>query len=94
MIPDEGPSPLQAPSRVEISAAGRQVVVEAPEPLKVVADTALSVWHTTDDPNMRRGFGLTEAFLDRPAGPLPEELTLPARLTLVEPPDDEPRARR
>lgn len=90
----DGPAPLQAPARVEISAAGRQVVVEAPEPLKTVADTALSVWHTTDDPQMRRGFGLTDTYLDRPSGPLPEELTLPARLTLVETDDGQPRARR
>lgn len=90
--PEAPPSPPPT-TRVEIAAAGHQVVIEAPDPLEVVAAKALEVWKETDDPKLVRGFGTLGFTVEVPAGPLPPELTLPARLT-EEPCDDRTRARR
>lgn len=81
MTPDGVPSPAPV-TRVEIAAGGHQVVVEAPEPLGVVAEQALDLWTRTVDPNMIRGVGSTVGFTGELAGSgdLPDALTLPRRM--------------
>ncbi len=68
-------------ARVEIAAGGHAVVVDAPEPLDRVADTAMRLWTATDTPDVVRGFGYTmqvdgPLFVD-----LTAEVDLPRRMT-------------
>ncbi len=90
---EPAPSP-PSPVRVEIAAAGHTVVIEAPERLETVAAKALEVWQATDDPRLDRAFGTLGFTVEQPSGPLPPELTLPARMTSEEPSDEQRRARR
>ncbi len=57
---------------MEISAGEHAVVVDAPEPLTAVADTAMRLWAQTDTPGPVRGYGFTDGhselvFTDTPA---------------------------
>lgn len=75
---EEPPPPVV---HVEISAGGHQVVVEAAAPLHVVKKAALELFRATDSPDITRaagGYGFAGEIA--PAGELPPDLTLPARI--------------
>lgn len=76
-----GVDPAPVAARVEIAAGGHQVVVEAPESLHVVAATARELWMATDNDRLVRGYAPVGFAAETAAGPLPPDLTLPARLT-------------
>ncbi len=70
----DGPPPIV---RVEITAGGHQVVIEAAGSLNVVKKAALDLFRDTDNPNITRGagsgFGLAGEIAHTD---LPEDLTL------------------
>ncbi len=77
-------SPAVGSARVEISAAARSVTVEAPEPLAVVADTALRMWLATDDPNLDKAFGSLGFGGELAGGRVVADLRLPDRMSTGE----------
>lgn len=91
--PNAQPPP---PTRVEISAAGHQVVIEAVGPVDTIARKALDLWRKTDNPAAARsadvvGFTATDPF----SSPLmPPEVALPHRVTTSEGADEHRRTRR
>lgn len=82
----------RAPCRVEISAGGRDITIEAAEPLTAVARKALDLWRgtassrTTVPPpvDLAAGAGFVLADRSDPAGLMPAELDLPARIAYRE----------
>jgi hypothetical protein len=56
-------------TKVEISVAGHQVIVEAEEALDVVAARALALYRQTGDPLMTRGYPVTGCTGERADGP-------------------------
>jgi hypothetical protein len=84
--PAAEPSPPPPPARVEITAGGHQVVVEAVAPLNTVAKKALDLWRETDNPAVSRaadtvGFSASEPIY---AALLPPEVDLPHRVATSE----------
>lgn len=55
------------PTKVDITVAGHQVIVEAPEPLDIVAAKALELFRATEDSARRSpiGFGTTGVHVER-----------------------------
>lgn len=47
----------------------------------MVAATAMDVWRATDPPDLVRGYSPVGFVADQAGGPLPTDLTLPARMT-------------
>jgi hypothetical protein len=66
--------------RVEIAAGGHAVVVDAPEPLGVVADTAVRLWTATDSPDLVRGFGFPGTSGEPMFADVPPDVPMPAHL--------------
>lgn len=56
-------------TKVDITTAGHTVVVDADEPLDMVAAKALELWRDTRDPAIRSGYGATGFSTERAAGP-------------------------
>lgn len=66
---------------MEIAAGGHAVVVDAPEPLGVVADTAVRLWTVTDSPNVVRGYGFSGTVGEPMLGDMPPDVVMPPYLT-------------
>jgi hypothetical protein len=73
---------------VEIAAGGHSVVVDAPEPLRVVADTAVRLWTATDSPDLVRGYGFSGPLGDQVYVEQPTDVPIPPHLTDPEGPDE------
>lgn len=63
--------PTTVTTRVEITAAGHQVVIETTGCLSDVAQKALELWRATDDKALTKGYGTSVGFhtdiaVDRP----------------------------
>ena len=68
-------------TRVEISAGGHQVVIEAAASLRVVKKAALELFFATDSPNITRGTGAMgfQTEQTEPTDLHPPDLVLPSR---------------
>jgi hypothetical protein len=79
---EEDERPARRPVRIELSAGGHQVVIEAPEPMRDVAALALELWHAVDSPDVSRSMGAAgfDTGTAERAGLMPSEADLPERL--------------
>lgn len=66
---------------MEIAAGGHAVVVDAPEPLGVVADTAVRLWTATDPADLARGYGFTGPLTEPVGVDVPYDVAMPRHLT-------------
>lgn len=84
--PAAEPSPSPPPTRVEITAGGHQVVVEAVAPLNTVAKKALELWRDTDSPAVARAADTVGFTASEPTWSplLPPEVDLPHRVATGE----------
>jgi hypothetical protein len=73
---------------VEIAAGGHAVVVDAPEPLGVVADTAVRLWTVTDSADLVRGYGFAGPLTEAVSVDVPYDVAMPRYLT--DPPTEGP----
>ncbi len=74
------------PTRVEINAAGHQVVIETVAPLDTVAGKALELWRDTDTPAIGRAADVVGFTASEPiySALMPPEVDLPHRVATTE----------